>query len=201
MLGGGLAPASLTVVRPGGSARLEDFRSWTMPLVRGALAGGRGALITLATGEDPWTLWEAIVRQTGGSAADRVRLIDYASDTPRGPWHVPLHPELSRYITVPRMAHAERAVRGPMGGSVVELWDFEPLEGVVGPHPVAGLVRTATRRLRENGNWAVLWAPHAGPMLTAARAAARLELVLARDGGGLAVSGARPAFPGVFVAP
>lgn len=201
VLGGGLAPARLTVVRSSGSAGTPDFRAWAMPSLRAALGSGYGVLLTVAADERASTLWTTIAQRTRGLDAEgRVRVVDYSADVPAGPWHVPLHPQLSPRVAVPRMTHAEEAARGPSGGPVLEVWCFEGLEPLVGAAAAARVVRSAAGRLGANGHWAVLWAPRNGAILDAARAMASVELVLTRDGGGLSMSGVRPPFPAISVA-
>lgn len=201
VLGGGLAPARLTVVRSAGGAGTRDFRAWAMPALRAALASGYGALLTVAADEDAATLWAETARRARDLDVEgRVRVVDYSADVAAGPWHVPLHPQLSPRVAVPRMTHAEQAARGPNGGPVLEVWCFDALEPLVGAAGAARLVQSAAGRLREIGHWALLWAPREGAVLNAARAAGPVELVLTRDGGGLSMSGVRPPFPAIFVA-
>lgn len=202
-VGGGLAPASVTLVRPQGSVSVADFRSEQLLLVLGAVAAGRGALVMMAPGEDPAALWSTFDRGRRGLDFDaRVRLADLGADhLPVGPWHVPMHPQIAARIAVPRMTQAERAVRGPANEGSLEISNTDALERTFGPAAAERVVSVGLERLPASRNWVVYWGLREGRARARAEQRARLDLVLLRDRAGLSMAGRRPSFPPIFLAP
>lgn len=201
-LGGGFRCGSFALFELDPGVTVPDLDLVLRPLYLNFLGRSRGILAVLPASDTPHEFRLRLTEHASPERFDRrVRIVEYARRSVDRPYVVnlaglfdgPSPAEQRRGIA--RMVESDRAVRGPRGGPILEVYGFDAMEAAFGAERAARMFLLGAGRSREAGNLVVgLLAPglaSAGSV----RPAADTVLRLSHGGAGLELRGEAPAFP------
>jgi hypothetical protein len=162
------------------------------------LAGGAGALIVPTLDETPEQVYEVIKDEMDSlTLNDRLRVLDFLSERPVAPWHLPMAPTLGREHAVRAMVTAEKALSGSPRRPFLELSTFDAFEKTAGFEAALRMFAQGAGRARQVGNTMIVWIRGDSAALSAVQKLADHEVSLARNQLDITVRGVRPNFASI----